>query len=443
MGVNRLVFDFGTSYFKAGLVDAEGALVGLHRTPSPIEHPAAGRSEIAPRRFIQSIRDACAALKARCPQGMRDVAAITWATQANTFLLLDDAGEALTPFVVWNDHRADDVESEVAAWARDPAYRETTGLPSLNHQFTIARLHWMRSHQPRLLDQARRLCLLADYFAWWLTGTHRCEGSVAALGGLFDPRRWEWSPALLERAGVRPELLSNVVRAGTVIGEVRKTIARELGLAGACPLIAGCLDQYAGARGVGNTRPGSISETTGTVLATVACRDAWESPRAHAVFRGPGPAKGLFYHMTFGDVSANLLEHYRSLLPDRPSFEALSAAADAVGDSDDIPHLDETRPMADLLRRIDELADRPDRGAVARGIFEVVARALRSQVILLSGGELPEAIRSAGGAARSGPWLRVKSRVLGIPVHPADTHEPTLAGAASLIDGKTLHSPGM
>lgn len=98
-------------------------------------------------------------------------------------------------------------------------------------------------------------------------------------------------------------------------------------------MVVGCLDQYAGAIGCGNVRPGCMSETTGTVLATVRCASAFRADLQEAgVFQGPGLAEDIIYQMVFGDVSANLLEAYRNTLTDAPSYEELiSLAADALG----------------------------------------------------------------------------------------------------------------
>ena len=86
--------------------------------------------------------------------------------------------------------------------------------------------------------------------------------------------------------------LSDVVRAGTDLGPITAEAARRFGLPPACRCVVGCLDQYAGAIGVGNVEPGMISETTGTVLSTVECADRFARRPAPRCFRGPRSARG-------------------------------------------------------------------------------------------------------------------------------------------------------
>jgi xylulokinase len=344
------------------------------------------------------------------------VRAVTYSTQANTFMLLDDRDQPLTPFVVWNDTRAAALDAELAEYARDASFTDSTGLPTLNCQFTIAKLKLL------MTPQARRITWLPDYFGHWLTGVRAGEGSVATITAMFDVPHWKWSDRACRYAGVDAAMLPPVVRAGDVVGEVR---VKELGLPAGCLLIAGCLDQYAGALGVGNDRPGLLSETTGTVLAVVACSDRWESSRPKQVFRGPGSGPEQFFHMSFGEVSANLLEHYRNQLPDAPSFEAL------LPSETDRLELDPAAPLDQLKATITRWAADQPRGDVVRAIYRVVARALATHVSTLTTVR-PKSICSAGGAARSWPWLQMKADVLGVPVIAPATEEPALLGAASL-----------
>ena len=113
--------------------------------------------------------------------------------------------------------------------------------------------------------------------------------------------------------------LPRVVRAGTDLGPLDSRAAAQFGLPESCRFVVGCLDQYAGAIGAGNIEPGMVSETTGTVLATVQCADQFGTKLGPAVYQGPAFRQGLYWRMAFGDVSANYLQWYHGQLPDRPT----------------------------------------------------------------------------------------------------------------------------
>ena len=188
--------------------------------------------------------------------------------------------------------------------------------------------------------------------------------------------------------------------------------------------------------------PGLISETTGTVLATVRLAEEFATDLPAECFRGRPWPRGLYWRMAFGDVSANYLQWYRELLPDRPSFEILTGLAAIVA-----PGADGLRLATDVPPSTPEAVFRGwtashTRGHAVRAILEAVAVALGDQVAAVAGELSPEEIRSAGGAARSDVWLQIKADVLGITslrhAMPG-THEPGGAMLAeSALGGATV-----
>jgi len=423
-----LAFDFGTSYFKAALLDAQGDIAGFHRVPTPIVRNGL-RSEIDPEVFRKTVRTITAALAAHSPEGFAGVRAVTFCTQANTFVLLDAEDRPLTPLIVWNDERAWPTNPAIANLPLDPLYAARTGMPETHHYLAMAKVRWLMRADPSLRSKVARLRFIGDEFTHWLTGAHVTDGSIAAISGMFDVVDWTWNDAWAAAGEVDRCWLPAVERAVTA-RPIRPSAANELGLPPGCVFVTGCLDQYAGAMGVGNDRVGEFSETTGTVLATLSCASTFAAPETPHAFRGPGATPGTFYHMTFGDVSAALLAHYRQQLPDHPSFESLdAAAAEASGPCLRLDH----RLPADALRaQITAWAPSEPRADVVLCIYETVAAALGEQVRELAGGKPVTAVRSAGGASRSRLWLQIKAATLGCPVLAPRSPEPTLVGVLSL-----------
>jgi xylulokinase len=194
----------------------------------------------------------------------------------------------------------------------------------------------------------------------------------------------------------------------------------------------GCLDQYAGAIGADNVLPGRVSETTGTVLATVRRANKFSANAPAGVYQGPASKPGDYYQMVFSSISAGLLERYRNQLPDRPTFAELDALAARVpaGAEGLLLH-----PLAANLPVSEMFVGRTpvhQRGHDVRAIMEGVALELRKQVTILCGPSWPASIPAAGGAARSKLWLQIKRDVLGCQVEAVHCPEPTSLGAAQL-----------
>ena len=236
----------------------------------------------------------------------------------------------LTPIILWPDQRAVELEAEVQEQFAAAAFSATTGIPQVNHQFMPAKLLWLQQHRPETWAQMDRICLISDYLTLLLTGKHVTEAGAAGLTGLVDIHRCQWWPDMLPGLDLDQSCLPAIVPAGTDLGPIARRPPNASGCRSRAGSIVGCLDQYAGAIGVGNVEPGMISETTGTVLATVRCADRFSARLGPAVFQGPAFREGLYWQMAFGDVSANYLQWYRDQLPDRPDFEQLTALAEPI-----------------------------------------------------------------------------------------------------------------
>ena len=428
-----LVIDLGTSSFKFALFDRAGPLCGLARREPPLQRPVSGRLELAADDFARTIADGIAEV-GRKAGGLADVEAVSFATQTNSFLLLDDQHRPLTPIILWPDRRAEDFGPAIHACAGLPRLTATTGIPGLTIQFMLAKLLWLRRHELAIWPRVGRLCLISDYLTLLLTGRHVTEAGAAGLTAMVDIHRCDWWAEMLAQLEVDRAWLPEIVRAGTDLGPITAAAASAFGLPATCRFIVGCLDQYAGAIGAGNVGPRLISETTGTVLATVRLADQFTTDLPATVFQGPAFAGGKYWRMAFGEVSANYLQWYRDVLPDRPDFVILTGRAAAVAPGADGLTLATVAPSSTPEVVFRGWTASHTRGHAVRAILEAVARALGEQVAAVAGEILPGEIRSAGGAARDALWLQIKADVLGVPVRATQCPEPTSLGGAVLAE---------
>ncbi len=426
-----LVFDLGTSYIKVCLFDESGSLVGLQRVATPAATSTEGLAEVGISAFRQTLLKATHGL-AKAVDGLSDVAAVCFATQTNSFLVLDRDNLPLSPILLWSDQRAKTMENPLAELLSTARFRSTTGVPTMTHEFMPLKIHWMKSHQQAVFEKIARVALVSDYLTWWMTGNHVTEAGVAGLTGLTDIHELEWWPDAYQQVEIQKDWLPEIVRAGTDIGTLQPEVAKEFGLPPTCRFIVGCLDQYAGAIGAGNVKPEGVSETTGTVLATVRCSAEFVNSVPEGVFQGPTFAAGQYFQMIFGDISAGILEKFRDSLNDRPSFEELDALAECTPSGCDGLKLHPDSPSRKGEDFFLNLSDHHTRGHQVRAIYEAVASALCVQVNTLCGVNRPKVVHAVGGAARSKLLLQIKSELLGCEVRSVACPEPTSLGAARL-----------
>lgn len=436
-----LTFDLGTTLYKVALFDDDGRMLRVQRARPQINAPHAGRAEIDPTEFFRPLINATTMLRATTGGEWSDVAAVSFASQANSFTCFGSSSvwsSAILPLILWTDQRA----SSLSPVEVPTDFRRRTGMPRFGPALGLMKFLWLRKQEPERLAHATRFLFISDYLTMALTGVHGTEAGIAGLSGALDIRTLQWWDEMLARSEIPPIDMPEVSRAGTVLGSTDEFWRIKLGLAETCRFVVGCLDQYAGAIGTGTISPGAICETTGTVLAAVRCSDHLDDHPASSVFQGPGLDERHFWQMSFSSTSANLLEWYRNSLPDNPSFEELSRLAGEARNPDlVIEPFEAGKTIEQCFRHVQR---EHTRGEVARAIMRRVAESLKSQVADLSGGQFPSEIRSAGGAARSDGWLQIKADTLRTKFVAMECEEPTSLGAAMLahhgVTGESLES---
>jgi autoinducer 2 (AI-2) kinase len=294
---------------------------------------------------------------------------------------------------------------------------------------------WLLRHDAERARRAKRLRLIGDELAWWLSGRHVHEAGTAGLTGLVDIHSLTWRREAMRALGMDQLAFGPLVRAGAELGTLHPSAADALGLRPDCRVAAGCLDQYAGAIGAGVLGPDDVLETTGTVLSVVRTVQGRDDAPAQGVFQGPAWRPGVYHQMCFGGVSANLLERWRrEHAPDRAFAQLDRAAAEVPAGAEGLT-LD--AEASDAAGRAIFRNHQPHHGHAheVRAILEGVADALAAQLQRLCGGRMPRRVVAAGGAARSETWRRIKSERLGVPVVAAACEEPACLGAAKLARG--------
>lgn len=427
-----LTFDLGTTALKTALIAADGRALAVHDAEYTPDAPRPGWMEMPPETYWEAAIAGTREVFAASRQDPSGLAAIGFSSQGQTFVPLDELGRALHPFIVWLDNRAQDIaERWEADWLDRQRYREICGYPWVLGELTVFKIAWLREHVPLAHSAAKFLCL-PDYLIWRFTGEFATDRAIAQQSGAYGIRRGMWSPELLDAAGISVEQLPVVHAPGTVVGQVRASVAEELGIPAGTRVCVGCNDQLAGAVGAGNVRPGIVTETTGTSLAVIVTTD--EPLDGEGMYVGPHAAPGSWHAMLFTPASGIVLTWFRDLAGAVNYEELLRDVASVPVGSDGLtvlPHFAGTsspRFNPEARGAMIGLTLGHGRAQIARAIMESCVCVLRELLApILTQGIQVKSVRSLGGAARSDLWLQMKADMLGV-----DVQRPACSNAASL-----------
>ncbi|MDR2816900.1 MAG: hypothetical protein LBB62_09400, partial [Proteiniphilum sp.] len=324
-----LGIDLGTSYFKAGIFDETGKLHGLGRRP--VEKNAYGRNvcelEVAVFRetLLFCIQDAIK----EANTSPNEIYALSYSSQANSFILLDESDNPLTPLILWSDERAEDSSFPLQTFIKKTDFLYKTGLGILPDKHSlIAKIDWFQKRQPYIWEKVRSIMSISDYLTFILTGERISDVSTSSMTGLLNVPESRWWQEAANIFNIEKKQLSTPLKVGSLIGNLNGKGAALIGLSSNAVMFSGGLDHHLAAIGAGLPRFNYISESSGTVLACVNYRKEYKPQEGVNISRGL--EENHYFQMAFNTNGAIVLEWYRSNYAPGLSIPALLALAEKV-----------------------------------------------------------------------------------------------------------------
>ncbi|MFE2585076.1 rhamnulokinase family protein [Streptomyces sp. NPDC059378] len=231
------------SYAAVDLGASSGRVMVGRVGPDLLELSEAHRFPNRPVRVPEGLRWDILGLYAGVLEGLRaagaghggrldSVGIDSWAVD---YGLLDADGALLGNPVHYRDARTEGVAEK--AWETVPAAElyARTGLQyaPFNTLYQLA-----AAQGSAQLAHAKRLLLVPDLLAYWLTGEQGTELTNASTTQLIDPRTREWSYDVAARLGVDLGLFAPLRRPGDPAGLLRPEVLEETGLRGPVPVTA-------------------------------------------------------------------------------------------------------------------------------------------------------------------------------------------------------------
>jgi len=414
-GAVILALDIGTSEAKGGLITAEGQLLATARGGYPIDFdPASGRSEQDPRSWWRAL----AAISQELSVGGPAIAAICCVGQGPTLLVVDAEGEATRPALTWMDTRSGDEAK---------ALQEATGVSGWGLGILPA-ARWVERNDPQAAAATRW------YLNTWEWATLRLTGLAARTR---SPGQQLIAPDEAAAAGLVADRLPAVVDAGSLVGRLSDSAARELGLPRGIPVHAGTVDSFASFHGAGLIDPGDAIDTGGTSGGLAVY---WDSAvGVPNTWVAPAPLPGRWMIGGAMTSTGKALDWFTGdVLGDDVDAASLIVGAAAVQPGADglvfLPYLaGERSPIWDPHARGAFVGLTLGHAAphLARAIMEAAALALRhvATPIRAAGLRITE-LRVTGGTANHEAWNQIKADVLDVPVAVPEVREAALLGAA-------------
>jgi xylulokinase len=445
-----LGIDSGTTMVKAALFDVEGGAVACAEKDCTVSFRDEKRAELDMGIYWNACRECLREIAKNGGFDLSEVKAISISSQGVTFVPVDRQGRELRRGIFVYDTRAVAESAAVVEKFGEERIFEVTGMPVVTAQFEVPKLMWIRKHEPECFRNIHKLLLVQDYLVFKLTGKYICVEPIISSSLLFDVKRKRWWEEMLDFIGLSEKKLPDVCRPGEAVGTVTADVSRETGLSTKAVVVAGAIDQVSGMLGMGNTAPGLISESTGSVLAVHTVSEHAFDRRDAGVHNFCNAVEKTYALISVCPSAGATLNWFKDVFCEKEKEEArrtggnvfdliLNGAAAIAAGSDGLlmlPYLaGRGSPKPNMFVKGLFFGLRLDhrKAHFVRSLIESIAYMLKDNVEVFKNSGLAAAeIRSFGGGSRSGVWNQIKADVCGLPVVTSGFHEPGCAGAAIL-----------
>lgn len=149
----------------------------------------------------------------------------TWAVD---YVLLDPEDRVLGNTYGYRDDRTLGMDEKVYQLISEEKLYARTGIQKQRFN-TIYQLMADKVQRPEVLKQAKTFLMLPDYFQFLLTGNKVSEYTNGTSTQLVSPLDKQWDRELIRQLGYPEEIFLPLQMPGTLVGNLKKSIAEEVG----------------------------------------------------------------------------------------------------------------------------------------------------------------------------------------------------------------------
>jgi xylulokinase len=433
--------DASTTGIKGMALDRKGRVLHEARAVYPLANPAPGH-------FEQNAEDWWTALVSVLREittavGAQRIAAVAIGHQRETFALVDEAGRAVTPAILWLDERSRPQVARLSQSLGRDLLRDISGKPP-DPTPALYGLAWLAEHQPETVGKARCLLDVGGFMIHRLTGRFATSIPSADPLGLLEVRSGGWDPRLVAAAGLRLEQVPELYAPGDIIAEISALSAALTGLASGTAIVAGAGDGQMAGLGVGaiDERNGYLSFGSGIVTGLYG--EVYRTSDAYRTLASP-TGRGFMFETVLRSGMQLVDWAARSLKAEAggkaSDLEALQAQASAIAPGSGglmvlpywagvmNPYWDEAARGVIVGLSLDHTP-----GHLFRAVIEGIAYEQKMTTDLLEGsvGHRPDRFIACGGGSKSALLTTMTASVLERPLAISPVTEAVALGAAVL-----------
>lgn len=436
--------DVGTTGCKLTVYDDKGNYIYNSYEEYNVNRKE-GEHEIDPQVIIDSVYKVIEDVAGK----YSDLSAIGVTTFGEAFVSLDKDDNILLPAMLYTDQRGEEEKNELVEKLGEEKIIEIAGVKP-HQMYSIPKIMWIKKNKPDIYKKISKILLIEDFVVYMLSGRATMEYSLAARTLGLDIRNKCWSKEIFDAAGIDSGLMAELVKPGTVAGNMKKELAERFGFSGDVKIVNACHDQVAAAVGSGIFEVGSAVDGTGTVECLTPMFS--EIPEDRELYNKgysvvPYVFDNTYVCYAFSFTGGAVIKWYRDnfakyerLIAEKEGRNVYAILDDAVKDKPTgilvmphfagaaTPYMDNGSKAAIIGLSL-ENTDIDIYKALMEGVTYELMLNMEN---LENAGIRLDKIYATGGGASSDKWLQIKADILGKEITALDAKEAGTCGTCMI-----------
>jgi len=444
-----LVFDAGTQSIRAALIDRQGNICHMVKTPiEPYFSRQPGWAEQEPDFYWQNFAATAHKLLNGDGVDIARIAGVAVTSQRATMINLDTNGVPLRPAILWLDQRKAEMENHLSPLL--------TGVLKTVHQYGIVekairecKSNWLRQNQPDIWERTHKFLFLSGFLIYRLTGEYR-DSVGSTVGYLpFDYKRHHWAGPRDLKWKFFPmdaSLLPELVPPAGLLGHITRQASKDTGIPEGLPLIAAATDKACEVLGAGCRSSETACLSYGTTATVNTANERYVEikpfvppypsalPGAYntevMVYRGFWMVS--WFKKEFG-LREQQIAQERGMAPEALFDELIRDIPPGSMGLTLQPYWSPgINTDADAKGAIIGFGDVHTRAHIYRAILEGLAYGLKEGLLALQKrNKVPiQALRVSGGGSQSDAAMQITADIFNLPAQRPHTYETSALGAA-------------
>jgi len=461
-----LAIDLGSGGLKTAIVADTGRVIASAEAPVTTHLLPGGGAEQDPHEWWQGVQRTTRDVIAESGIPPKDITAVACDSQWSVAVPVDAQGTPLMRAIHWMDTRGGPYNRAMTGgFPRIEGYglfkllkwiRLTGLVPTLSGVDSLGHVLFIKHAHPEIYARTHKFLEPMDFLTSRLTGRITATQKTMVPFVVTDNRQWgttAYSDALLQLAGIEKEKLPTLIANDAVVGPLAPSVAEDLGLSPATPVVAGVSDSNASLIGSGAVHDFESIIYIGTSLYMTGHVPFKKTDLAHFMTALPSALPNRYFLLGEQGAGGKCVEFFlKQLIYPEDDFQTGPKPEDAYlrfnqmatntpAGSDGViflPWLNGAlvpREAPHARGGFMNMSLNTTRHHMARAIMEGLAynnRWTRRPAEKFMGRPISH-FRFSGGGALSDTWSQIHADVLKVPIHQVDDPiNATVRGAAFL-----------